>query len=272
MKKTLLAVALIAISATSYAQAVLGTRNSGDPDGNTLQFMLSDITRAWWLGNGTLHFGDNTDPYSSRDQKIVHTHYDSYYKNESDIFMDRSCKIYSGSSGTYPVSGGFYGYSYLWLEDPGSQNTVLNSVSNHIFIQPDSLQAIVAIGKRVQSPVTLSSLSMLHVNGVTKSKGYVANIKTVTDSIVYVTNSDYTVLCNPAGGVTSVSVILPFDLNTDEGRMFAIKNLSTTATVEISVDNAGTIEGSATYNLSSTNSSVIVQLIGSNTYYILGSH
>lgn len=263
MKKTLLAVALIAFYNTLNAQAVLGTRDCGNSTGNRIEFITKDVSRAWWHENGTLDFGSSTDPYSGYGRKVVLDQTDLYVKSGSDIFLDESSTIYGGYAAAYRNTK----QSYIQVNTGGDNSMILNSASHHIFLQVDSVGAIVAVGKKYQTPGTLTGNSMLVVNGVTNSLGYVAKIDTVKYTGTVLGNKQTTALVTTSG----INIVLPDPAaGIDEGHIYVVKNISGGA-VTVSVDNLGKIDGVSSYTLSATNSSIIVQSIGPD-YIIIGSH
>src|ERR1044071_2272707 len=236
MKKLLFVMALAIAAHLSFAQAVIGTRQSGDDDGNILQFMTADNVRAWWLGNGSLIVGDNADPYTSYARKVVLYQTDLYLYGESDLYMATGRRLYGGAYRGTPRG-------YIDIFEGGNGDFVAQA-HRAMFLQPADDDNPVFIHYPVsQFP---QSIDMLQVNGSVQANGYVAAISDVQTSNYNATNSDYTVLMDPGSG--SLTVTLPGPTGSGEvskGRIMVVKNVGTsTGTVSVVPTGAlATIDG-----------------------------
>lgn len=260
MKKILLMAAIAITTQNANAQGILGTRGAQDFD-----FETNGTFRARWLQGGPLIFGDVTDPditYHYPRKTVFSSEYDLYMHNGSKIFLDPNLEIYSG---TYKSTTNL---SYLKLYDGGDGSVILNSHSGEIFLQPGDPDGTVWIAKPFSATYDTEP-DKLHVDGSTYSKGYAADIKKIGNGTYNVTNDDFTILANADGGNVIINLPAGGSADPSKGRMFVIKNISSsTTTYTVRVNN---VDGSYV-NVPNPMGSVMVQFYDPTDGYYIISH
>lgn len=277
MKKiSLLVLFVFSLQSTIWSQAVIGTvSGSSSSDAKILQFQTDGTLRASWLGSGTLLFGITTDASPSVPQKVVLHNTDLKLENASEIYLQPSYNIYSGTYASPSTS------CYLRLNDGGSNDIYMNAKRIMWLQQATTTQPVMVC---LPTTTTIQTRDKLQVGGVVNAYGYVASITShnPSDSTVAngytITNDEYTILADASGSTTGLTSLIRLPVATSgspvsAGRIFVIKNVGSTGTIKVDVTGtSGTIDGASFIKLTNPNSSIIVQYNGSSSYYILGSY
>lgn len=262
MKKIVLMMACAIATSSAFAQYVLGTKDDAD-----FGFMTDDEIRASWLGSGTFIYGadagsnpatftDNDPNTTPRLKMVINNSYDLYLKGGNNLFLGDQSRMVSGPTANYPNDNSTStGLSEFILSHSQDGSALLNSRSGEIFLQPSG--GTVWVGKTYYHSYT-TNYNTLSVDGAAGADGYSANIKKVTSSTYTVTNEDYTILADASSN--SVTITLPTSTGVENGRIFVIKNISSSGTNAVTITNS--LDGSGTSTtVNYPNESLMVQLL-----------